>query len=343
MSSVSGDEDGVRPEGDAIDRVFDCGFGDASSHGSAGLPGEAPAEELEALRQLCRESLLATEDGAAEQLQARRVAQRVLERTTREDLSRRGDLGLLLSFVGDRLRDSVLLRVAVAALIAQVTVVPLVAWHLLKEAPRGGVRFVIEPTPAAELPETRAEEEALTVVGGSSWWELDGAEPWLQEDANLEGARARLRQLRATFDAAGAVPSTSTGAALAGLMGLGAPGVAASSVGPMIDDVILAEAALEGARAGASWADVGPALDRVGRTLVLAKAAVDSAPPGPVATLASATLLRAAAMGLVAPSADPDLPAPGPEAWLLMIGEEAAAVAPEDPFVRRWLQAVREL
>jgi len=119
----------------AIDRVFD------RSAPAGAEPSElAELEGLQGLRDLCV-SALREEPSAEAQLQARRVAQRVLKRTTREDLGRRGDLGVILEFIGDRLRDSVVLRVAVAALVVQVTVVPIVAWHLLTEPTRGGVRI----------------------------------------------------------------------------------------------------------------------------------------------------------------------------------------------------------
>lgn len=71
---------------------------------------------------------------ASEALRARRVAGRVLRATTREDLGRVGDLRVVLRFVGERLRDSRALRILAAVLLAQVTIVPVIAYHLLEKA-----------------------------------------------------------------------------------------------------------------------------------------------------------------------------------------------------------------
>lgn len=331
-----------------VDRVFDLGLGSSMDEGPEALEGSS-LDELQDLRDLCVRALR-TDPPAEAQLQARRVAQRVLKRTTREDLGRRGDLGVILEFVGDRLRDSMLLRVAVAALVVQVTIVPLVAWHLLTEPTRGGVRFVLEPDPEEGIfDEVPAEEEPLSVVGGSRWWELEGAEAWLQADADLEGASARLEQLRSSLGDEAPEPSTGTGVALQGFTGLGAD-PEGLGVQPDPDRVVLpieiildAERLLDQAQRGGTWTGLGESLQQVGETLTLAWAAVDSSPPGPLAVLASRTLARALALGLVAPAPDRSLEVPGTDEWLRLIGEEARRVAPEDPFVRAWRRAVREL
>jgi len=332
-----------------IDRVFDA----CAVPGDGGDAAEvAGLDELQGLRELCVRALR-EEPPAEAQLQARRVAQRVLKRTTREDLGRRGDLGVVLEFIGDRLRDSMLLRVAVAALVVQVTIVPIVAWHLLTEPTRGGVRFVLEPAPEEGIfDEVPAEEEPLSVVGGSRWWELDGADAWLQVDADFEGAEARLAQVREALEGQSLDPITGTGRALQGLTGLGGSGTA-SAAGELatepgalvypIELILVAEHLLNEVQRGGAWEGLAEALDRVGQTLTLAHAAVDSSPAGPLAVLASRTLARALALGLVAPAPEPGLAIPGPEEWLLLIGEEASRVAPDDGFVRAWRRAVREL
>lgn len=340
--------DNQRPVSDEwVDRVFDAACQDDGDGGaSSGAAGDLAA--LRGLKDLCARAL--TEDAPLEaELQARRVARRVLSRTTREDLGRRGDLGVVLEFFGDRLRDSVLLRVAVAALVVQVTIVPLVAWHLLSEPTRGGVRFVLEPTPDVDiLDEFPAEVEPFGVVGGSNWWELEGAEPWVQADADFAGARGLVQQVRSSLAGSLAQPTSSTGVALADLTGLvQASGVVVRSTEdgpvPMLDSVLLAEAALERIQGGGAWAGVGETLESVGQTLTLQRAAVDSAPPGPVAVLASRTLARAAALGLVAPASDPKIDVPAPAEWLLLIGREALRAAPKDPFVQDWNRVVQEL
>lgn len=62
-----------------------------------------------------------------------RLAQRVLARTTRQDTSWRGDVGIVLRFVGDRLGASPLLRVAAAVLLLQVLALPVLAWIVWSE------------------------------------------------------------------------------------------------------------------------------------------------------------------------------------------------------------------
>lgn len=331
-----------------IHRVFDPGVG---SDGSLEAGDTGDQEELQELRDLCVRALR-QEAPLESQLQARRVAQRVLKRTTREDLGRRGDLGVILEFIGDRLRDSMLLRVAVAALVVQVTIVPIVAWHLLTEPPRGGVRFVLEPSAEDIYDEVPAVEEPLGVVGGSRWWDLDGAEAWLQADADFEGAAALLDQVRAALEQEAIRPTTGTGRALEGFTGLESPDSSSLAMadpsaeggGRLPIDIILdAERLLDQAQRGGTWTGLGEALEQVGETLTLALAAVDSAPPGPLAVLASRTLARARALGLMAPGPAPELEVPGPAAWLLLIGEEAYWAAPTDGFVRAWRRVVREL
>lgn len=95
----------------------------------------AHAAEIETLRGFLggvRADLVATAGDLRAPHAVRRVTRRVLARTTREERGWRGDLRLVGDFVSDRLRASVWLRVAAAILLVQVTVVPLLAWHLLK-------------------------------------------------------------------------------------------------------------------------------------------------------------------------------------------------------------------
>ena len=321
----------------------------SSFDGGDGAELDEPAlSELLDLKDLCAQAL--KEDRPLEsEIQVRRVVRRVLSRTTREDLRRRGDLGVLLEFCADRLRDSMVLRVAVAVLVFQVTIVPIVAWHLLVEPSRGGVRFVLEPVPEAALEEEfPAEAEPLSVVGASNWWDLEGAEAWLQADADFEGARIRLKQVKSALEGRGGRPSTATGVALLEWTGLKAeasaePGAQAVGVETLIASILRAEGLLDQVQGGGPWSGLGEALERVGETLAAASAAVDSAAPSPLAVLASRTLRRAFDLGLVAPAPDARLPLPGADEWLRLIGEQALAVAPGDGFVRLWNQVVQEL
>lgn len=128
--------------------------------------GEAAGSEaLDDLRARCSEAL--TERSAADEARARRVERAILARTTREDLSRRRDLGLVLDFFADRLRESALLRVAAAAFLVNITLVPLVAYHLVGEADRpqltirlgdGALEELEEELPSRD-PESRLVDE----------------------------------------------------------------------------------------------------------------------------------------------------------------------------------------
>ena len=89
---------------------------------------------LRALRGRCIDAFPTT-TSASEEFRVRRVANSVLRRTTREDLSPRGDLGLMLDFAAERLRDSAVLRVAVALLVVQLTLVPLIAYAMRRTDP----------------------------------------------------------------------------------------------------------------------------------------------------------------------------------------------------------------
>ncbi len=139
-----------------------------SHFGAAG-----PSSGAAVFADLCRDALApelgdaAGESGelGSRALRERRVAERVLARSTREDLRRRADVGLVIDFMAERLRQSALLRVAAALLLVQLTVVPLVALHLASESGDRGLRFRLEPAPEVfeSLPE---RDEDYEVDGG---------------------------------------------------------------------------------------------------------------------------------------------------------------------------------
>jgi len=97
----------------------------------------------------------------------RRLTQRVLARTTRQDAGWRGDLAVVLRFVGDRLAASPALRVAAAVLLLQVLALPVLAWIAWSEPVRekllllrpGEPPRVEEALPA--VPETPLDELVL--------------------------------------------------------------------------------------------------------------------------------------------------------------------------------------
>lgn len=156
----------LRLDDEALEAALDARFGDEGDEASTA-----------AFAATCREAL-APELGAptgdladrgSDALREKRVAERVLARSTREDLRRRADIGLVVDFVAERLRHSALLRVAAALLLVQLTVVPLVALHLASEPDDRGLQFRLEPAP--EVFESLPERDEEAVVGGSA--ELD--------------------------------------------------------------------------------------------------------------------------------------------------------------------------
>lgn len=135
--------------------------------------GDAPDSGASVFSGVCRDALapeLGEPTGGSGELgsrvlRERRVAERVLVRSTREDLRRRADVGLVIDFMAERLRQSAVLRVAAALLLVQLTVVPLVAFHLAKDTTDRGLRFRLEPAPEVfeSLPE---RDEDYEVDGG---------------------------------------------------------------------------------------------------------------------------------------------------------------------------------
>jgi len=118
------------------------------------------AAEIAALRGFLGEARagLAHERHVAHSRTVRRVTRRVLARTTREQRGWRGDVQLVGDFVADRLRASAWLRVAAAALFVQVTVVPILAWHMLRDSNAGIFQLRIERrAPAPEFTRDNAE------------------------------------------------------------------------------------------------------------------------------------------------------------------------------------------
>lgn len=125
--------------------------------GRAPLDGEARARlvELERFLATCRSAL--GEEGAAASTSA--LAERVLGRTTREDLSWRGDLRLVGTYVRDRLRGSLLLRVAAASLLVHVAALPVLA-YLAFFSPEPRVRIGFVPWEEQYPPPIVVEDEA---------------------------------------------------------------------------------------------------------------------------------------------------------------------------------------
>jgi len=104
-------------------------------------------------------------DGVRAEAQERdaALAARVFARTTREDLSWRGDLTLVGGYVRERLSRSVLLRFAAASLLLHVAALPVLAYYaFLAPTPPSIIIDTIpwgEQYPAEPFPEDRAEPE----------------------------------------------------------------------------------------------------------------------------------------------------------------------------------------
>ncbi len=307
----------------------------------------------------------------ADAFQAKRVAQRVLQRTTREDLRRRGDVGVLLDFAADRLRDSQILRIAAAVLVVQLTLVPLVAWQVWK-APHSGVFHTgIEPS-AEELRKQLLDdlpaEENLDLVDEET---LLGAfdtvmEQELQRMALDEAVKSSAASLRSMAEglsvSAGAAPTSRLGAALLALTEsasgeatsfdarLSAPGT-----GGLLETLLDVEARLVHLDGGGSWKGLPAALEQ----LVAGARGLTSDEGRTLLPLVVRALLHAEVAGLALPDetkalfgADVGLWQPGASAWLKALGA-AAQAAPgtpdgvagvtqpaSDPFVDAWIAAI---
>lgn len=133
----------------------------------SGAPGReqvaAWSRDLDRLRAVLRSEDQADDDSA--------LVQRVLAATTREDLSWRGELRLVGSFLRSRWRSSMLVRVVAASLVLHVAALPLLGYlGLFEEREPGSFRSGIEPEvvlppePTEELPEIVAPAPEAELV-----------------------------------------------------------------------------------------------------------------------------------------------------------------------------------
>lgn len=277
----------------------------------------------------------------------RALERRVLARTTREDLSRWGDLGLALRFVGARLRASGALRLAAASLLLHLLALPVVAW-MVWSSPPAPARIWFEPpalpseppygegqpepelSPQAPAVDDAAVLEALAkdrereqlVQDSLRWarWVLgQRSAPALPARAAGEGELAGLVRLRAERLAEGRAADPGTAGP-----GPGADGVVRALWAELLLDALVlgAEppAALESALLALLPEPDGTPADPLARA---------------AARLEAAALARAEAYGVLPPGLEARLAAargtlageggPGPR------GAEAWLVAPFDP------------
>ena len=96
----------------------------------------ASLAELELFLGHCRSAAESVDAAPDSSGSSGRLAERILARTTREDLGWRGDWRLLRGFVGQRLRSSGVLRFAAASLLVHLLALPVLAWLAFRDAPR---------------------------------------------------------------------------------------------------------------------------------------------------------------------------------------------------------------
>lgn len=339
----------------AMDAAFDSSAGDdpsglpsgdSSGDSSGGLscgPSSREAASLVAFGSVCRTAFgidradtdLGANPAESEEIRARRVAARVLARTTRGDR----ETGVI-DFVSEKLRRSPLLRVAAAILLVQVTVVPLIAWHLTQLPQPDGFLTGIEPPPEVfeqDLPRQRepieeVETRHAELLGlGSS---LSAAILNLGARASAQGEdlsmvatngpldRALSDLARVASDARyvlGAVPVSSVGGSMAS------------------EDLLLLSLDLEARLIAFDNARRSVGLSASIQALSDALSGADSPDPTRRA-LASMALLRASSLNL----AVPDGPLGGGSVgndWLTELGNALAGSAPS-PAVDGWRRAV---
>jgi hypothetical protein len=187
--------------------------------------------ELQAFADALRAA--ASEPTQPEQAAAERIGEKVLALTTREDLSPRGDLRLVVRFAIERVRASGALRVAAALVIAHLCALPVLAWIVLRAPRRSGefqarIEAPVEPyfaserdseperVPSVALPE--GEPRTLEVdppSGESEWlagvrradraaWSTLAPEPW--SPAAPQESLAQLLWIRAAVLAGRSAP-----------------------------------------------------------------------------------------------------------------------------------------
>lgn len=157
----------------------------------------AAAAELEAFLATCRHALReAPGEAAASAFEGARgaaLAERVLDRSTREDLGWRGDLRLLGGFAAERLRSSRLLRLAAASLLVHLAALPVLAWYALLPPRETGLQISIEPRAETPLLPEEAEEPVRELAQGFGADPLAEGGPWPGVAPELEN---NLRQAR---------------------------------------------------------------------------------------------------------------------------------------------------
>lgn len=333
--------DAERAEAELLERVLaDLR---AASHGG---PPSAPADGSPAARELAdflgylRASLGSESEHPSLARRERALVERVLARTTREDLSRREDARLLLGFVTARLRSSLALRLLAASLLLHLLALPVVAWVVWvrpTDAPRIEFEPAPGPPPFAEVPRETPQAPSVPV--------LDELTPALRAPATSGYVANSIRWARwmLTQDPVPAPPPAHGTDALDALLRrrltilAGAPSASEGEPGRgALERALAAEVLLDRLLVtGRAPAELELAL------LSLAPAAHAGSEPGssagPLALLEACALARAEAYGVLPSAAQGELEWARSEfpgaVRLLLRGEDARLVAPLD---REW-------
>ncbi len=355
-------------------RAIDAVFGSETSAGAGEGDLSPELSDLRALRVACRAALAPGESSsgeprtaaadaaerASETLRVARVTRRILTRTTREDLGRKGDVGLLIDFATERLRDSAVLRVAVALLIVQFTVVPLVAWHMLTTPEPDRFVFDYEPGVGPDVTDGAPVEEPLgDVVGGTDWTALEDTLSGLDLIEDVTRTRALLgTAARRAGERTAEGPTTDLGRAL---VAMGAapggeapdPGALELASADLAGAVIAVELRLQLLGDTGEWRGLPDALE------ALAEHARSERATARGLELAGRAFAHARLLGVAIPalpetvsghlegrSARRDGPQrlwTDPQGWLNALASEIQGAEHSDPFVRAWTDVVREL
>ncbi len=334
--------DDERAEAELLERVLEELRSDSrATRTPAAGDGSPAAREWADFVTYLRASLAGEAEGAARGRRERALVERVLSRTTREDLSRWGDARLLVGFVAARLRGSVALRLLAASLLLHLLALPVVAWVVWvrpADAPRIGFELPAEPPSFAEIPREVPPEPSVPI--------LDESAPSLRGAAASSGYVANSIRWARWMLAQGTLPAPppmeGTDALDALLrQRLEILGGASPAAGPAA-----ARGPLERALEAERGLDLLLVTGRVPAELELALLSLSPSaragsdpdgPAGPEALLEACALARAEAYGVLPAAALPELAWARAEfpaaAHLLQRGEEARLVA---PFDRAW-------
>lgn len=261
------------------------------------------AAELESFASHLRGTLLDAPETELASRSEQRFAERVLARTTREDLSRRGDFVLMAQFAVERLRASPALRVAAAVIVAHLFALPVLAWIVLRAPARQGVFSVSIETPPPAFPAEADSEPEREIT--APWPEVE-PRPVEVEPAsrNEEPWRAALRRSdRASWAASAPQPWTDKqpADALSALLWIRASRLHGREVpewvfsrvpeGEPSRQAVWCEVLLD------EWALTGERPLHLERVV----ARLSALPPFQRSRLVACTLQRAAALGAIAP------------------------------------------